>query len=364
MQTRRNIAEKGKLYSQQTIANFDTEYAQLIADVDAERTVVEKNQAIASGYQSLITSLNRYKERLPGQLIADLGETVVTLYNSFNRNDSQCDLLAKVHLPLAQNQRLEISFQSEPEKLYDALHVLSEGHIRCVGLAILLAKNLNENCPLLIFDDPVNAIDDDHRESIRRTLFEDQYFSDKQILLTCHGEEFFKDIQNLLPAQSVSQTQLFTFLPRLDEAHIRIDFNCAPRNYILAARRHFEQNHIRDALSKSRNALESLTKGKVWQYVNRFGDGNLSLKLRAPKAPIELRNLTEQLKAKIARNDFGDPNKNSVLEPLSNLLGLNGDSREWRYLNKGTHEETDRAEFDRNSALAIILALESIDGAL
>lgn len=363
LQTRRHTAEKGIIDSQQTITNFDTQNAQLIADVDAERTVVEKNQAIASGYQSLITRLNRYKERLPGQLIADLGETVVTLYNSFNRNDSQCDLLAKVNLPLAQNQRLEISFQSEPEKLYDALHVLSEGHIRCVGLAILLAKNLNENCPLLIFDDPVNAIDDDHRESIRRTLFEDQYFSDKQILLTCHGEEFFKDIQNLLPAQSVRQTQLFTFLPRLDEAHIRIDFNCAPRNYILAARGHFDQSNIRDALSKSRNALESLTKGKVWQYVNRYGDGNLSLKLRAPKAPIELRNLTEQLKTKIAKNDFGDPNKSSVLDPLSDLLGLNGDSREWRYLNKGTHEETDRAEFDRNSALAIIIALESIDEA-
>ena len=364
LQTRRHTAQTGIKDSQQTIINFDTENAQLIADVDAEQVIVENNQAIAAGYQSLITKLNRYKERLPGQLIANLGEKVVTLYNAFNRNDSQGDLLAIVKLPLAQNQRLELSFRSDPEKFYDALHVLSEGHIRCIGLAILLAKNLNENCPLLIFDDPVNAIDDDHRESIRKTLFEDQYFSEKQILLTCHGEEFFKDIQNLLHAQSVSQTKLFTFLPRLDEAHIRVDFNCAPRNYILAARRHFDQNQIRDALSKSRNALESLTKGKVWQYVNRYGDGNLSLKLRSAKAPIELRNLTEQLKAKIAKNDFGDPNKSLVLNPITDLLGLNGDSREWRYLNKGTHEEADRAEFDRNSASIIILALESIDEAL
>jgi hypothetical protein len=30
------------------------------------------------------------------------------------------------------------------------------------------------------------------------------------------------------------------------------------------------------------------------------------------------------------------------------MLHISGDSREWRYLNKGTHEEADRAEFDRS----------------
>ena len=53
---------------------------------------------------------------------------------------------------------------------------------------------------------------------------------------------------------------------------------------------------IRDALAKSRQALEYLTKNKVWRYVNRHADGDLSIKMSSPKAPIELRNLTEQLK--------------------------------------------------------------------
>lgn len=223
------------------------------------------------------------------------------------------ELLATVKLPLAQNQRLEISFQNNPDQFYDTLHVLSEGHIRCIGLSILLSKNLKENCPLLIFDDPVNAIDDDHRESIRRTLFEDQFFSGKQIILTCHGEEFFKDIQNLLPAQVAAQTKSITFLPRLEESHINVDFNCAPRNYIIAAREHFNKNEIREALSKSRKAMESLTKGKIWRYVSRYGDGNLSLKLRGASAPIELRNLSEQLKSKIGKPEFSDQNKSTVL---------------------------------------------------
>jgi hypothetical protein len=244
------------------------------------------------------------------------------------------------------------------------LHILSEGHIRCIGLAILTAKNFKENCPLLIFDDPVNAIDDEHRESIRKTLFEDTFFNNKQIILACHGEEFFKDIQNLLSVKKASQTKTVSFLPKTGDTHILVDLNCSSRNYIITARSHYDRNEIRDALGKSRQALESLTKGKVWRYVNRYGDGNLSIKLRSATAPIELRNLTEQLKTKINKADFSDGNKTAVLTPIESLLGVSGDSREWRYLNKGIHEETDRAEFDSQAVNKIVTALEDIDKAL
>lgn len=364
LQIRRQNADKAIMEAQQLIQNFETENAQLITDAGLERPIVERNLVISTSYAAFVEKLNEYANSLPAKLVADLSEIIVNLYNAFNRNDSPRELLASVKLPLAQNQRLEIAFQNQPQQFFDALHVLSEGHIRCIGLAMLLAKNLKENCPLLIFDDPVNAIDDDHRESIRRTLFEDDYFSNKQILLTCHGEEFFKDIQNLLSAQTVSQTRSFTFLPRLNESHIRVDFNCAPRNYVLAAIKHISHNEIREALAKSRQALETLTKGKVWKYVHRHGDGALTLKLEGPKAPIGLRNLTEQLKKQIGKGDFGDQNKNQIFEALGTLLGIDGGSREWRYLNKGTHEEQDREEFDRYTVQTIVFTLEQLDKAL
>ncbi|WP_149981782.1 AAA family ATPase [Pseudoalteromonas rhizosphaerae] len=350
--------------AQRLIDNFQNENAQLIANVEAERPSIARNHEIVAAYAMFVQKLTNYNNSLPARLVADLGELVVQLYNSFNRNDAQSELLADVKLPLAPNQRLRIAFQNQPEQLFDALHILSEGHVRCLGLAILLAKNLKEQAPVLIFDDPVNAIDDDHRESIRRTLFEDQYFMDKQIILTCHGEEFFKDIQNLLPAADTRNARLLSFLPRLGEQHVRVDFNCAPRNYILAARNHMIRNEVRDALAKSRQGLEALTKGKVWKYVSRFGDGNLSLKFRSASSPIELRGLTEQLRSKIAKADFSDPNKASVYDPIDQLLNRSGDSREWRYLNKGTHEENDRLEFDRQTVELIIMSLEQIDAAL
>lgn len=364
LSTQKRTALDSKIHAQRLIDNFQNENAQLIASVEAERPVIAKNQEIVTAYATFVQRLTNYSTRLPAQLVADLGELVIQLYNSFNRNDAQAELLAKVNLPLAPNQRLRIAFQNQPEQLYDALHILSEGHVRCLGLAILLAKNLKEQAPVLIFDDPVNAIDDDHRESIRRTLFEDHYFSQKQIILTCHGEEFFKDIQNLLPAEETRNARLLSFLPRLGEQHVRVDFNCAPRNYILAARNHMNKNEVRDALAKSRQGLEALTKGKVWKYVSRLGDGNLSLKFRSASSPIELRGLAEQLRSKIAKADFADPNKARIYDPIDQLLNHSGDSREWRYLNKGTHEENDRGEFDRQTVELIIMSLEQIDAAL
>ena len=139
----------------------------------AEDLENEIRQRIIRAYSNLMSRLQQYRERLPAILIANLGQPVVALYNAFNRRDPEGDLMADIKLPLKPGDRIMYSCVSTPQRYFDALQVLSEGHIRCLGLAIILAKNLETNCPLLIFDDPVNAIDDDHREGIRRTLFED-----------------------------------------------------------------------------------------------------------------------------------------------------------------------------------------------
>ena len=157
---------------------------------------------------------------------------------------------------------------------------------------------------------------------------------------------------------------MISFLPRISDPNICVDHNCSPRNYVIASRNHYHATEISAVLDQSRKALEALAKVKLWQYVNRHGDGNLSIKLRSATVPIELRNLPEQLKSKIAKASFSDPNKNTVLVPIESLLGINGDSREWRYLNKGTHEEAGRAEFDRQTVNGIVTALGQLDAAL
>jgi ABC-type polar amino acid transport system ATPase subunit len=89
--------------------------------------------------------------------------------------------------------------------------ILSEGHIRCLGLAILLAKSQSILCPLIVFDDAINAIDHDHRSGIREAIFESDHFAQTQLIVTCHSPEFIKDIQQQLDSRgsSVSRGKLF-----------------------------------------------------------------------------------------------------------------------------------------------------------
>ncbi len=364
LQTRRKRLEEGIENATTAIATFDKENKKLIEDVVQEKGLVVQNLLICEAYSEFVRQLDSYNDALPGKLVADLGELVVQLYNAFNRGDAPNDLLADLKLPVSSGERIEISFCSDPEKYFDALHVLSAGHIRCVGLAILLAKNLKEKCSTLIFDDAVNAIDDGHRGAIRLTLFEDNYFQGKQIILTCHGEEFLKDIQNLLGAERTKASRRITFLPQSGEKHIRIDFHSTPRNYLLAAQEHYGKQEIRDALGKARQSLEALTKDKIWHYVSKHGDGNLSIRFRSADSSIELRNLTEQLKKKLTDHNFTHIDRDSVLNPITTLLGIDGDSPEWRYLNKGVHEELDREEFDHSTVNSIIVALKDLDLAL
>jgi hypothetical protein len=102
----------------------------------------------------------------------------------------------------------------------------------------------------------------------------------------------------------------------------------------------------------------------TWQFVCKNGDGALSLRFHSPNGIPDLRHKVEQLRCKINKPNFIHPKKIAIDKQLTSLLGIDGGSPEWRYLNKGTHEEEDRAEFDRATVETIITSLMALDTAL
>jgi energy-coupling factor transporter ATP-binding protein EcfA2 len=183
------------------VAQFEEANRGLVDDVAEEANVIARHRVIKDSYDGFLAALKSYMDGLPSLLLQGLGQRAKDLYNSFNRDDPPADLLHTLWLPLAENGKIEIEFAAEPGVRYDALVILSEGHIKCLGLAILLAKNIEQGCPVVIFDDVVNAIDDEHRNGIWRTFFEDNLLSGKQAILTSHAEEFLHRIQQELGVQ-------------------------------------------------------------------------------------------------------------------------------------------------------------------
>lgn len=336
------------------IAGFDTANAQLIAAAETEAEKIALHSRIHSAYNAFLASVQRYRDNLPRALTADLSASTMALYNAFNRYDIDGDKLTRLVLPAADDERIMIAFNSHPGELQDALHVMSEGYLRCLGLAILVAKNIQLRCPVLIFDDPVNAIDDEHRGSIRDTLFEDDLLAGKQIILLCHGEELIKDVEMFIGAsRAATDCHSYTLLPHEGDRVIRVDHG-GSRNYIVKAREAFGRGRMRDALGESRLATEALCM-RTWRFLGKFGQEELRLKLRRNRQPVDSNDLAAQLKRQLAAATFHHPSKMELVECFERML------QRWGMLNPASHEEDARTDFQRQEARALIENLEALD---
>jgi hypothetical protein len=304
--------------------------------------------------------LRRFRNELPGLLMAGLNDLAKDLYNEFNDHDPDADKLASLYLPFTGEQRIDLAFRGDPQRRLDALTVLSEGHTRCLGLAILMAKALSSGCSLIIFDDAINAIDHDHRSGIRQTIFESDRFRDVQIIVTCHSNEFIKDIQNHLPHHSRNDWTEYVIRHHAGDYHPQVISNAMSRNYVERARAAKNALDDREALSYGRRALEMLS-NKVWRWLCSSGRGELRLELSGPGAEPSLRDLCEALRARANDNTFVHPEKETIVGALSLILGIPGQNLIWTYLNKGTHEQEDRDDFDAAHVESVITTLERLN---
>ncbi len=343
------------------IEAFEETNAGLIEEAAQEGENSGRDAPINVAYDQFLFLLRRYRSDLPGTLMAGLNDQAMLLYNEFNRNDLDADKLAALHLPLTGEQKIEISFRGNPQARVDALKILSEGHVRCLGLAILLAKSLSLECPLIVFDDVINAIDHDHRRGIRETIFENNHFANTQLIVTCHSHEFIKDIQQSLTPPARNDSKVYLFRNHDGNYHPRVNGNVLSRNYVEMARTAREELNDRGALDASRKAIEMLM-GKVWRWLGSHEHGTISVQLAGAGAEPTLRNLCEALRSKItSAQTFVHANKPPIVAALDRVLGIPEQNLVWTYLNKGTHEEADRNDFDGNEVESVVITIEELE---
>ncbi|WP_241357892.1 AAA family ATPase [Pseudomonas aeruginosa] len=355
--TRREQARAAIAEARQRIAAFEAENAGLIAAAAEEEVRITAELRIRDAYNGFLGLLRNYRAGLPRTLMAGLNNLAMELYNEFNVRDAEEDKLGELHLPVTGDGRIELSFRGSPEARVDALHVLSEGHIRCLGLAILLAKAANIQAPTVIFDDAINAIDHEHRQGIREALFQSERFATTQIIVTCHSNEFIKDIQNHVDR---NQWISYTFRHHTGDHHPRILRDVPPQAFLVNARAAVDRGDHRGALQPCRQALELLA-NKVWRWLGECELGVISVKLGGVGDQPALRNLCEGLRAKLnSARTFEHPEKQPVLDAMDQILGIPEQTLIWQYLNKGTHEEQDRDDFDEGVVEHLVTLMEGM----
>ena len=98
---------------------------------------------------------------------------------------------------------------SEKEIEVDALSVFSESQINALGIAAFVTRSRMLGHKILIFDDPVQSMDEDHFKSFARDLIPEMLDDDTQILILTHNDTFASDISlhhNELPGYVTMET--------------------------------------------------------------------------------------------------------------------------------------------------------------
>lgn len=80
---------------------------------------------------------------------------------------------------------------------------LSASQLNCIGLAVYLACATRRGSPfklLLLFDDPIQSMDDDHTEAFKKEVMKRVLSQDFQVILLTHMDNFADDVEGLYRA--------------------------------------------------------------------------------------------------------------------------------------------------------------------
>lgn len=351
---------KSETEATQAIENFNRENEELIREAEAEKPGIARNLSYSIAYVSLREKLLAYNAGLPLALAADLNEKTLKFYNEINKNDHPSDRLKSLMLPTVAGERIVIEFENGDK--CDALQVLSEGHIRCLGLAILLAKITRDRLPFLIFDDVVNSIDDEHRGAIIDLILNPEEVGKMQLIVTTHGEDFVKRLENAIPIKKYKEmVTRIDFLVPLAAKKITVKLD-SPRHYLTVAARSYEEGRTRDCLSYVRKAFEEEL-NRLWKKIaNKKLSAQINVGMRGPGDP-DLKSLATGLHQFLGRKDVTVFQE--AVPHLGEMLGY-GEKHEveWNYLNKATHEGDRAEEFDAAIVRRMLETVIKLDEAI
>lgn len=347
------IISEEKRITDEIIA-FEKNNADTLEKISKEKTEIDFNMKMVNSYEKVRRMIVMYKDKLPLVLAKNLSEKVTEYYNFINYDDADFEIVEKFSLPKTVNEKINIKFKDGIET--DALQVLSEGHIKILGLAILLSKASQENINFMIFDDIVNAIDDDHRDGVAGLLMCADDFATKQIIITCHGDQFITKLEEKIEMnQRNRKINRYCFLPAdcLEERGVVIKYAEA-KEPLTIARDKYSKNELKESAAKCRQATESIA-NRLWKKLSDKYSCEIVVALRGPKTIPDLYSIVTGLIAATNKK------KMSGAEEINSDLVKLKDSYNWMLLNKGTHFEDNQKEFERADIKRLIELLEKMD---
>lgn len=343
--------------AEKEIIEFEEKKKSIETEIEKEEKQNAFKTDFITAYNSMINNLSQYIKKLPSVLANDLSLKVTEYYNIMNADDADYEKVISFSLPTDQSSKITVKMADGIED--DALQLLSEGHVKLLGLAILLAKANQANQSFLIFDDIVNAIDDEHRDGVAELLIKNKDFEDKQLILTCHADQFILKLESKIESsQRKEKRSLYHFIDAYIQNERGIAFKYDnPKEPLELAKQNFIDGNFKEAASKCRQATECIMHN-FWKKLNTKYGIALEVQLRRPDDKPDLYSVTNSLISKVKKMQFSDECK-----LLENLIKLKDDYN-WFLLNKGTHFENNQFQFEAIDVRNLISLIEQINNTI
>jgi len=276
-----NVQQQKNLLEQLRIANDNLSNKIAIRKANESRLKQLLSQSkkssqfrkILSEYDKYYNSLQNFQSEVILKESKDIDEFVTGFYRALNYNDHSPETIKEIKFPKQPQEDFCLSYEDNGKQICDALQMLSEGHLKTLGLASLLARSAKLNTPLLVFDDAINAIDSDHRDNIANLIsgkFTDEqfkfafgkkwklikkYINNCQLVITSHDRFFDEKLANLFEKNHQTRYVLYCTGKGIDycEKGVPANFEKKIESYLNP-----DTQDIRSAIFYSRIWLEEL----------------------------------------------------------------------------------------------------------
>ncbi len=179
------------------LSDYNTKKLQIETEIINEE---QKNlfiESVEQVYKIFRDEIESYKRQLEKEEISGIALDTKIYYQYINKHDKECEQIQEVKFDMPENAtNCNIILINNSNIENKATTLLSEGHLRVLGLAIILALAKKRRLPFIVFDDVVNAIDTDHRSNIIELFFNDIYLKKTQLIITTHDRLFWEKFCN------------------------------------------------------------------------------------------------------------------------------------------------------------------------
>lgn len=161
-------------------------------------------------YKLFHKDIVEFKLEIERNQLQSIEGNLLRYYKLINKSDSPDETIKSIKLNQSKdNYRIIITRLNDIEE--DAFVSLSEGHLRSLGLAIMLSISRKYDVPFIVFDDVINAIDSDHRANIIEMIYQDNFFNQRQLILTTHDRLFWERFCNSHPNRDSSISFILSY---------------------------------------------------------------------------------------------------------------------------------------------------------